>query len=321
MSEREWICRICGNAAGNEMYVVREMMFGKRETFDYFQCITCGCLQIAEYLNDYGPYYGDGYYSLGQRSNPSGLYRFLMMERDRYALNGRSFIGRLMSVLFPFVALDSLKALKLKKDERILDVGCGAGNLLFALREQGFQELMGVDPYLDNEISYENGLKIFKKDIFDVMGQWDLIMLHHALEHLTEPGRVLEKISQLLSDGGRCVIRIPVADSYAWKTYGTNWVQIDAPRHNYLFTRDSLTLLAESAGLKIDQVVCDSGTLQFWASTQYQNDIALTEPNSFNFGYGNSNFSPLDIWGFSRHAKRLNAQGQGDQAIFYLTKL
>ena len=56
-------CRICGNKEGNVLYLAREMMFGLREEFTYFECAQCGCLQIAEFPADMSAYYPDDYYS------------------------------------------------------------------------------------------------------------------------------------------------------------------------------------------------------------------------------------------------------------------
>ena len=62
MSERA--CRACGNAEGNTAHFPKEMMFGWREVFEYFECGRCGCLQIAEIPADLGKYYPrDAYYS------------------------------------------------------------------------------------------------------------------------------------------------------------------------------------------------------------------------------------------------------------------
>ena len=43
------ICRICGNDKNNKPFEVREMLYGTKEKFDYFQCAECECLQISEY--------------------------------------------------------------------------------------------------------------------------------------------------------------------------------------------------------------------------------------------------------------------------------
>ena len=41
-------CNICGNRKDNNHFIVKEMMFGLLDEFNYFQCFKCRCLQIAE---------------------------------------------------------------------------------------------------------------------------------------------------------------------------------------------------------------------------------------------------------------------------------
>ena len=62
------------------------------------------------------------------------------------------------------------------------------------------------------------------------------------------------------------VIRIPIAGTHAWQTYGVDWVQLDAPRHLFLHTEDGMRSLAAGAGLQVTAVVHDSTAMQFWGS-------------------------------------------------------
>ena len=36
-------CKICDKSEDNPVIIAREMMFGKRDEFEYFQCLRCGC--------------------------------------------------------------------------------------------------------------------------------------------------------------------------------------------------------------------------------------------------------------------------------------
>ena len=46
---------------------------------------------------------------------------------------------------------------------RILDIGCGVGTLLIRLKEFGFSDLIGIDPFISADIIYPNGVKIWKR--------------------------------------------------------------------------------------------------------------------------------------------------------------
>jgi predicted SAM-dependent methyltransferase len=145
-------------------------------------------------------------------------------------------------------------------------------------------------------------------------------MFHHAFEHVPDPLETLVSTARLLVPGGICLIRIPIGGSYAWEHYRTNWVQLDAPRHYFLHTVDSMRLLASRSGLLLDQVIYDSTEFQFWGSEQYQRDIPLYSPQSYKQNPQHSIFTPEQIATFHHQAEELNQQGRGDQAAFYLRK-
>ncbi len=313
-------CRICGNDKANQAFQVREMMFGIRDVFVYFQCSKCECLQITEFPPDMSIYYPDSYYSYNVISSRNKTMQCIRRLRDRYALWGRGILGRLLNSRYPRLDLQSLRILSPQKDTAILDVGCGAGALLYSLRELGLINLLGVDPFIAEDIHYDNGLVIKKKEIFSIEGKWDIVMFHHSFEHLPNPGETLNTVAALLAPGGHCLIRIPVSSSNAWKHYGVNWVQLDAPRHWYLHSVNSMKILSEQAGLDLWKLVYDSDPFQFWGSEQCSMDIPLRNERSYQVNPAASIFSKQQISEFAKRAKQLNKTGQGDQAVFYLRK-
>lgn len=246
-------CKICGNAEGNKTHEAREMMFGLRGNFAYFQCSQCGCLQISEIPADMSKYYPANYYSFHSRPDaPINLAKKLIKRiRDNYAIFNQGLLGRLLYVFFPYETLRVLSRIRLTKDSAILDVGCGSGDFLYTLRENGFRNLLGIDPFIEKNIEYKNGLRILKQTISDAKGIWDLIMFHHSFEHLPNPLEILQSVSKLLNKGGVCLIRIPTVPCYAWEHYRENWVQLDAPRHFFIHSPESIKILAGQAGFRL----------------------------------------------------------------------
>jgi predicted SAM-dependent methyltransferase len=201
-----------------------------------------------------------------------------------------------------------------------LDVGCGAGVLLWDLRNLGFINTMGVDPYLEKDLEFANGLRIIKQTFFEVGGTWDLIMFHHVLEHLANPLETLQHTTRLLPSNGTCLIRTPTVSSYAWEHYGTNWVQLDAPRHLFVHSTKSIKILADMTGLRLEKVFYDSTTFQFWASEQILNDTPLISEQSYAVNPSNSIFKVSQMRMFKKWAGNLNLSEKGDMAAFYLRK-
>jgi len=319
-------CRICKNTDHNIHYDVREMMLGLRSLHGYFECAECGCLQISEIPeNIQGFYPSDDYYSYDKVEAGTGIKGFLIKKRDLYAATGKCLLGKIMQSFQPHDKLPSLRHANVTLDSKILDVGCGAAHLLHSMKEAGFKNVLGIDPFNKDEINYDNGLNIKKKSIHDLavkdkQGDWDLIMFNHSFEHVFDQQEVLEKTYQLLKPGGTCMIRIPTVTSWAWRSYGIDWVQLDAPRHFFLHSIKSMQLLAEQTGFTLDDVVYDSFAFQSWGSIQYQQDIALHDENSYAVNPEKSPFNADDIREFEEHSKELNASKSGDQAAFYLKK-
>lgn len=318
------LCKICGNAHNNKAFEVREMMFGYREWFTYFQCSLCACLQITQVPADMAKYYPRTYYSFSRApiehfKNP--IRKKIKKLRDQYAIFDKSFLGRYFYRRRPSEHLRMLSGVaKLRPQSKILDVGCGSGSLLYALRENGFTHLLGIDPFIEKDIEYENGLRILKQDLHAVTGEWDIVIFHHVFEHLAAPLNILQSVARLLSKEGMCLIRTPTVTSYAWEHYGVNWVQLDAPRHYFIHSTASLEKLAQQAGFALTKRVCDSTSFQFWGSEQYLRDIPLYSEQSYAVNPKRTIFSKTELAAFDRQATIYNRENRGDSATFYLQK-
>jgi SAM-dependent methyltransferase len=315
-------CRICDNGENNRSYEATEMMLGLADQHQYIECNACGCLQIADVPKNLPSYYpDDDYYSYDKIQSSTGLKKFLMTTRDRYAATGTCLLGKVMHQFMPHSKLHTLQKTGITTTSRILDVGCGAGHLLHSLQDAGFTNLLGIDPFNADNIHYDNGLSVEKKSIHEVQhGDWDLIMFHHSFEHVFDQQEVLTKAANLLKPNGICLVRVPTVSSWAWKHYGVNWVQLDAPRHLFLHSVDSMKRLAEKVGLDMEAVVYDSFAFQLWGSEQYLKGIALNDETSYAVNPDKSAFSKQDIATFDQRSRTLNKENQGDQAAFYLRK-
>lgn len=315
-------CKICHNEEKNKTYLIEEVMFGTKEKFNYLECSKCGCLQLIDEIEDMSLYYPENYYSFKEAgsSGKFSLKNLLLIQRNKYDLTNSGLVGKFLSKRRPSSLLKILNKTGISRDSKIMDVGCGQGHLLMKMKEVGFNNLLGIDPFLEEDIVYENGLQIKKKQITEVDGKWDLIMLHHVFEHLINPREILNHISTLLSQDGICLIRTPIASSYAWEHYRENWVQLDPPRHYFLHTTKSMDTLAQEAGMKIDEIIYDSNAFQFWGSEQIKNDIAIRSANSYAESPKDSMFTEEQIREYYQKAQNLNREGKGDQCAFFLRK-
>jgi SAM-dependent methyltransferase len=199
---------------------------------------------------------------------------------------------------------------------RILDVGCGAGAILLRLRDLGFKFLEGIDPFLSTPLEYAGPVRIRNVAIEQVRGKYDLIMLHHVVEHVEDLPNLFRTLRGLVSPKGHLVVRVPVCDSEAFETYGADWVQLDAPRHLTIPTRKALINLGRQVGFALERSLDDSSAFQFWGSEQYRKDIPLTDSRSHWEQGGSIVFTPLEMTEFRRRAERANKMRRGDQTVF-----
>jgi len=315
------ICQICGNTKNFNSYMVKERMLGLNDSFEYLECKNCENLFIKKVPENLGKYYPLNYYSYRPFNKTSFLKKKLKKIRFQSCTKNKTILGNILKKIFdePEIA-NWVKTLEINFDDKILDVGCGEGKILGEFANVGFKNLVGIDPYLSEELT-SNDFTLYNKEIFDLDSKYDLIMFNHSFEHVIKPEEVLVKAVSLLEDEGTILIRVPIVGSYAWEEYKENWVQLDAPRHINLFSKRALEILAKKTNLKIISIKYDSTAFQFWGSIQYTKSISLNDSRSYIHGITNSIFTQKEIEKFKVDAKEFNSKGIGDQAIFYLKKI
>lgn len=325
-------CRVCGDIDSHPSYRIREMMFGTRESFEYFQCKACDCLQIARIPDDLSKYYPAGYYS-HQHSKTNIRDSLLRRALEKLLISSALFGNgyKLSRIANLFISLPDyffrarpnlLKRAGIRNfDAQILDVGCGGqAQWLQDLRRTGFRNLCGIDPFINADLTI-HGIPIRKTDIFSFAssssGQFDLVTLHHSLEHIPNQIDTLSAIKKLLSPTGTCAIRIPTVSSLAWEKYGVNWVELDAPRHLYLHSKRSLQGLAESIGLELFEIQYDTTAFEFYGSSQYKLDIPLTDPRSLWINPESTIFTDDEKREFKELANQVNREESAGRACFF----
>jgi len=83
---------------------------------------------------------------------------------------------------------------------------------------------------------------------------FDLITLWQVLEHLPEPMKTLETLTQLLKEGGILAISTPNIESLQAEMGKNQWFHLDPPRHLYLYSPQTLEQIMGSFGFALQEI-------------------------------------------------------------------
>ncbi len=319
-------CKICSNEENNTPYVLREMMFGTKEAFDYFQCSNCDCIQIKEVPQNLGDYYPSNYYSFSDSTyKVKKLNYFKKLQYEHLSGLKPSLLGAIVSYKYKSGFADVYKWCKSMnmndKNAKILDIGSGGGEILKRLEVLGFTDLTGSDPFIEKDIYLSNYLRLLKKDISELEGKYDIIMLHHCLEHMDNHAEVLNQLNDLLADNGRLLIRIPVVSKPLFEKYGVKLFSLDPPRHLFVHSPKSIKYIVEKHGFEILESYHDANVINIIASEQYKHDIEYgNEEKSYAVSPKISIFSSQEIKIFKKQIAKLNADGESDTMALVMRK-
>jgi 2-polyprenyl-3-methyl-5-hydroxy-6-metoxy-1,4-benzoquinol methylase len=212
-------------------------MLGLPGTFPLNQCRHCGIAYLSPRPKDLGPYYGQGYLSHRRARSPLAALRIAVQQRQ----------------IAGYVARHTgLSA------GRVLDVGCGAGAFLAALKGVGW-DVWGVEPgaAAATDTRSRLGPHILHGTLEQVdlpAAAFDLITLWDVIEHLPDPAATLRHIGGLLRPGGVLLIQTPRIDCPDARIWGAAWSGYDPPRHLVVFSGYTLARTLAAAGFASREV-------------------------------------------------------------------
>lgn len=311
------ICKICNNQENNSVIQVKEMLGGSRVKFDYLECASCGCLQLMNIPDAMSDYYDNSSYGSFSHVSRSYIKRKIRMIRNKYLILGKArILGFLINKFAPLPVDYSIIKYYAKIDSKILDVGCGKGAYLNDLAEVGFSNVSGIDPYIDNEVYYPNGVKVRKLFLEDLSEKFDVILSHHSFEHVPNPMQTLESIRECLNSRGVCLLTMPVAEEL-YRLYKENCYLIQAPQHYFLFSIKSFIMLAQKCGFIVERVIRDAASTrdwhlysELWSKDIVSSEVILADVNRYLEGDKLNELKCIE--------SKLNNLGLGDNVTFVL---
>jgi 2-polyprenyl-3-methyl-5-hydroxy-6-metoxy-1,4-benzoquinol methylase len=138
---------------------------------------------------------------------------------------------------------------------RLLDVGCGDGEFLNRMRNEGWSvDGVDFDRQAIENANRKYGMKLQCGSITTpgfAEASFDAITLYHVIEHVPDPLEVFFECHRLLKPGGCLVMATPNAESLGHRTFGNCWRGLEPPRHLQLFSPRTLAECARRARLEV----------------------------------------------------------------------
>ena len=158
------------------------------------------------------------------------------------------------------------------KDLKVLDIGGGSGWLAGLVRRVDPRVSLTQVVDLDDaarSLAEQSGHRYFcgRIEEFVTDERYDVILMLNLIEHVSDPRSVLLKAKGLLASTGRLYIKTPNFRSLDASLFRhANWGGYHCLRHFVIFTRESLSRLLESVGLRVTSFSYTQGA-PFWSAS------------------------------------------------------
>jgi SAM-dependent methyltransferase len=228
-------CVACGSSNAQQLGVKNEL--------EIVCCVSCGTIYTP-----YSPWYTSSYFYLGYYLKPEET------QTPPFVLE------RLHEIAADFAPY--------RQHNRLLDLGCGAGDLLEAARKHGWQA-QGVDvaAHVVNHVR-QRGFEVFEGELHEAAypsAHFDVVTAAELLEHIFEPRALLQEVARILRPGGLFWTTTPHARGISARMLGLKWRCIWPPEHLQLFSIRGLKELLLEAGFRDVHVDTTGGNpVEIW---------------------------------------------------------
>jgi SAM-dependent methyltransferase len=179
----------------------------------------------------------------------------------------------------------------------VLDIGCGRGVMLAALKRAGWTTVGTQLSEAAAERARQSGVTVHLADIREIPrdSRFGVISLFHVIEHVQDLKESIDRIVELLLPGGYLILEYPNGNSLLKSLSGQRWFAYDPPNHRFTINP---VVMADSFGLlncRLIQESHHSWEYSFFVFAQTLANILL--PNQRDLLYkALLDRSRLDAW-------------------------
>ncbi len=279
-------CLVC-NSRGSLLYEgLRDRLFGVEGVYNYFFCDRCkfAWLNPRPIKEDIAKCYKE-YYThqpsiiskeINARKNKikEKIRKFILYSYSNIPISdtlssSKLILGKILS-LFPSLLKRASPIIpKWYNCGKLLDIGCGNGYFLYIMKKLGWNVYgIEIDEEAANFAKRNYDLPIFIGSLEEANfseGFFDVITMNHTIEHVYNPLTLLRKAYKILVPGGYIYLRTPNIESLAHKLFKRDCFFLDAPRHLWLWSKNSITKILEREKFNVIKFE----TSNFYASVVY----------------------------------------------------
>jgi ubiquinone/menaquinone biosynthesis C-methylase UbiE len=233
-------CPFCGSGELRQLLRTRDRFQRKPGLFRLDECAGCGLVFQNPRLGSRGLnyYYSDYYEGLGAEATE----RYYGLGQRGKARKARRVAG-------------------LVQPHHWLDVGGGNGSFCAAAAQvwpDARFEVLDSSSLAQGAVAKGRAAEVHSQPLVDaahdMAGRYDVITMHHYLEHTTDPEAEAAAAHRALADGGILVVEVPDPESRYGRLMKSYWWQWLQPQHLHLFPVAAMTKLLERNGFQIVRV-------------------------------------------------------------------
>lgn len=228
-------CVACGSSEAQQLGIKNELD------------IVC-CRRCRTVYTPYSPWYSSEYFYLGYYLKPEETETPLFVKK------------RLEEITADFAPY--------RETNRLLDLGCGAGDLLQAARKQGWHgQGLDVSSHAAKHVR-DLGFEVFEGELQAARfpaAHFDVVTAAELIEHIFEPRALVREVARILRPGGLFWLTTPHARGLSARLLGLKWQCIWPPEHLQLFSISGLNALLRDAGFRDLRVQTTGGNpIEIW---------------------------------------------------------
>ncbi len=240
-------CDLCGSGSYHTQLQTRDYIFKVPGVFNIVKCDCCNLLYLNPRPDNHSlsKFYEQYYVSVVHNSSDLPSARASIKKNP--VLRG----------LYQRITGEYLSEVLARAKGKVLDIGCGFGDLLNDLHLLGC-EAYGVEINPDAvEVCRKGGFNVFNGKLQEARFEdnfFDAVIMWHVIEHLGSPRDTLLEVRRILKSGGNVFIYSPNFESYLSGFFGKYWSGLHLPFHFYFYTEATFHRLAEETGFKIERI-------------------------------------------------------------------